>query len=92
MQLAHMCKMVSQHHNGLKRTYTLVLRCKTQQKLIVIEQEVLLEMTLLGWGERWEESSRGRQKPTYRHTYGQVMLIYGRNQHNIVKQLSSNKK
>ena len=92
MQLMHMCKMVSQHHNGLKRTYTLVLRFKTQQKLIVIEGEVLLEMTLLGWGGRWEGSSRGRQKPTRRHTYGQVMLIYGRNQHNIVEQLSSNQK
>ena len=87
-----MCKMVSQHRNGLKRTYMSVLRFKTQQKLIVTEREVLLEMTLLGWGGRWEESSRGRQKPTHRHTYGQVMLIDGRNQHNIVTQLSSNRK
>ena len=34
-----------------------------------------------------KEGSRGRG---HAYTYGWFMLIYGRNQHNIVKQLSSN--
>ena len=38
---------------------------------------------LLG-GMVWEVESR------FKYTYGWFMLIYGRNQHNIVKQLSSN--
>ena len=38
------------------------------------------------WGGG-EADSGGRR---YMHTYGWFMLLYGRNQHNIVKQLSSN--
>ena len=36
---------------------------------------------------RWKGGSRGRG---HMYTYGWFMLMYGRNQHNIVKQLSSN--
>ena len=43
----------------------------------------------VGWGGRWEGGSRGRR---HMYTCGWFMLMYGRNQHNIVKQLSSNKK
>ena len=40
----------------------------------------------VGWG--WERDSRGRQ---YINSYGWFPLLYGRNQHNIVKQSSSTK-
>ena len=43
----------------------------------------------VGWGGKWERGSRGRERM---YTYGWFMLMYGRNQHNIVKQLSSNYK
>ena len=39
----------------------------------------------VGWGERWRWGSRVRG---HIYTYGCFMLMYGRNQHNIVKQLS----
>ena len=35
----------------------------------------------VGWGERWEGGWRGRG---HMYTYGWTMLMYGRNQHNIV--------
>ena len=38
-----------------------------------------------GW--KWERGPRGRG---HMHTYGWFMLVYDRNQHNIVKQLSFN--
>ena len=38
-------------------------------------------------GVRWEAGSRGKG---YTYTYGWFTTLYGRNQHNIVKQLSSN--
>ena len=43
----------------------------------------------VGWGGRWEGSSRGRG-----HTCacGWFMVMYGRNQHHIIKQLSSNER
>ena len=40
-----------------------------------------------GWGGRWEGGSRGRGRM---YIYGWFMLMYGRSQHNIVKQLSFN--
>ena len=43
----------------------------------------------VGWSEGWEGGSRGSGQ---RYTYGWFMLFYGRNQHNIVKQLSSSLK
>ena len=44
--------------------------------------------SLEGWDEeeRWEGGLRGRG---YMFTYGRFTLLYGRNQHSIVKQLSS---
>jgi len=41
----------------------------------------------VGWDGRWEGCSRGRG---HVYTYGWFMLMYGRNSHNIVKQLSFN--
>ena len=41
----------------------------------------------VGWDGRWEGDSRGRG---HMYAYGGFMLMYGRNQHNTVKQLSSN--
>ena len=41
----------------------------------------------VGWGGRWEGSSRGRG---HMYTYGWFMLLYSRNQYNIIKQLSPN--
>ena len=41
------------------------------------------------WAEVWEGSSRGRK---YLYTSGWFMLLYSRDQHNIVKQLSTNLK
>ena len=43
----------------------------------------------LGWGGRQEVCSRGRAQM---YTYGWFMLMFGRNQHNSVKQLSFNLK
>ena len=40
----------------------------------------------VGWGSQ-DRGSRGRE---YVYTYGWIILLYGRNQHNTVKQLSSN--
>ena len=42
----------------------------------------------MGWGERREGHSGGR---AHRCTSDSFMLMYGRNQHSMVKQLSSNK-
>ena len=41
----------------------------------------------VGWDGRRQGGSRGRE---HMYIYGRFMLLYGRNQHNIVKQLSSN--
>ena len=41
----------------------------------------------VGSGGEWEGGSRGRG---HMYTYGWFMLMYGRNQYNSVKQLSSN--
>ena len=42
---------------------------------------------LEGWGGRWEGGVRGRG---HMYTYEWFMLMFGRNQHSIVKQLLSN--
>lgn len=39
----------------------------------------------VGWGGGWKGGSRGRG---HMYTYGWFTLLYGRNQHNTVKQLS----
>ena len=36
----------------------------------------------VGWGGRWEGGTKGSG---YMYTYGQFMLMYGRNLHNIVE-------
>ena len=41
----------------------------------------------VGWGGRWGGVSRGSG---HMYTYGWFMLMYGRNQYNVIKQLSSN--
>ena len=41
--------------------------------------------------EEWDGVEAGREvQEGNMYTYGWLMLMYGRNQHNIVKQLSSN--
>ena len=40
----------------------------------------------VGWGGKWEEGLREKQ---HMFTYGCFLLLYGRSQGNIVKQLSS---
>ena len=40
----------------------------------------------VGWSERWE---RGSREKGHMYPYDWFMLMYGRKQHNIVKQLSS---
>ena len=44
-------------------------------------------LEVLGWGGRWEGGSGGAG---HLCSYGRFMLTYGRNQHNTVKQLTSN--
>ena len=51
------------------------------------QTRVLEQPKGVGWGGRWERGSRGRG---HLYTYGRFMLIYGRNQYSIVKQLSFN--
>ena len=38
----------------------------------------------------WEMGGRFKRKGAYIYTYGWLMLMNGRNQHNTIKQLSSN--
>ena len=52
------------------------------------QSNVPCQLRAMGWSET-EGSSRGRGRMC---TCDRFMLMYGRNQHNIVKQLSSNKK
>ena len=49
------------------------------------QNEALWQPRGVGWGGRWEGGSGGRG---YMYTYSWYMPMYGRNQHNIVKQLS----
>ena len=66
-------------------TYTLPYVEQLMGNCII--QGVLWQHTGVGCGSGWEGGSRtGR----HMYTYGWFMLLYGRNQHNIVKQLSSN--
>ena len=58
--------------------------CKTQGA----QPGTLWQPRRVGWG-KWKGSSRGRG---YMYTYSWFMLLYGRNQHNIVKQFSFNLK
>ena len=64
------------------------------------QPSALCQLTGMGWGRRWEGASRGRgltvplwlildshQLMIDSHRYSGIMLIHGRNQHNIIKQL-----
>ena len=59
------------------------VRCATQGA----QAGALWQPRGVGWDQRWGggPGSRGHM-----YTYGWFMLMYGRNQHNIVKQLSFN--
>jgi len=49
----------------------------------------LSQLRVLGWCGRWEGVSRGR---AHMYTSDWFVLMYGRNQHSVVKQLLSNLK
>ena len=80
--------------NYLKRIeiYTLpYVKLNNQWRFAVWSRElksgVLWQPRGVEWGGRWEGASRGR---AHMYIYSWFLLMYGRNQHNIVKQLSSN--
>ena len=52
-----------------------------------IQTGALWQQRGVGWGGKWEGGSKGRG---HIYIYGLFALMYGRNQHNIVKQLSFN--
>ena len=66
-------------------TYIIVCKIDSQWEFAVGHRE--LNLVLCDNLEGWEASSRGRG---HRYTYDWYMLIYQRNQHNMLKQLSSN--
>ena len=73
-------------------TYTLpYVKLDSQWEFVVWCRELkpgaLWQTKGVGWSGRWEGGLRGSG---HVYTYGWFMLMYGRNQHNIVKQLSSN--
>ena len=49
-----------------------------------VQTSSLRQSRWVGWGGKWEEGSSGRR---HMYTYGRFMLMYGTNQHNIVKLL-----
>ena len=51
------------------------------------KSNALWQLGRVGWSGRWKRGSRGRG---HVYTYSWFMMIYGRNQHSIVKQLFSN--
>ena len=61
----------------------------TLKSLLYHHISALWQPREVGWGGKWKGDSRGRGKM---YIYGWFMSMYGRNQHNIVKQLSSNVK
>ena len=71
-------------------TYITVCRIFSQWEFAVWFRDLNLgALCPSGWvgsGGRWERDSRGRE---CMHTYGQFMLMHGRNRHNTRKQLSS---
>ena len=54
---------------------------KLERQVGHLMTDVALDINTSG---RWRGGSRGRE---HMHTYGWLMLMYGRNQHNIVKHL-----
>ena len=73
-------------------TYTLpYVKCTVSGNLQFTEgaqSSALWQPREAGWGGRWEGGSRERG---HMYTCGWFMLIYGNNQHNIVKKISCNK-
>ena len=65
-------------HISLNENYTLKILLGMTQGT---QMGPLWQHRRVGWGERWEEGWRGRG---HMYTYGWTMLMYGRNQHNIV--------
>ena len=65
--------------------------CKTAMEICSMMQgaqpSALWQPRGEGWGGRWEGPSRRKGNM---YTYGWFMLMYGRNQHNIVRQFSIN--
>ena len=52
-----------------------------------LQSRALWQPRGVGWDRRWEGGLGGRG---HMYAYGWFMLMYGRNQHNTVRQLSSN--
>ena len=61
------------------------ISCMTTQE---DQTSVLGQPRWVGWGERWEGGSRRRE---HLYIYGQVMLIYGRNQRHVINNYPPNK-
>ena len=68
-------------HYYMQNRYPMGICCMTQGT----QTSVLWQPRRVGWVKMWEGGSRGRG---HMYTFGWFMLMYGRNQHNIVKQLS----
>ena len=72
-------------------TYTTICKIDSQWEFAVWLGELKLglgnNLEEVGWGGKWEGGSSGRG-PMY--IYGWFMLMFGRNQHSSVKQLSVN--
>ena len=79
--------------NWKSNTETYITTCKTDSQWDLPyntgSSNLVLCDNLEEWdgGGKWEGGSGGRG---HVYTYGWFMLMHGRNQHNIVKQLSSN--
>ena len=72
-------------------TYTLLYVKQIASGNLLYDRElkpgVLWQPRGVGWHGRWQGGSKGR---IHVYTYGWFTLLYGRNQHNTVKQLSFN--
>ena len=68
--------------------YITICKIDSKWEFAVWHRELNLVLcdNLEGWDGRWKGSSGGKG---HMYTYGWFMLMFSRNQHNIVKQLSS---
>ena len=77
--------------SSIETLYTTICKVDSQWEFVVWYREpkagALGQPSGVGWGRKWEGSLGGRR---HMYTYGWFMLTYDRNQHNILKQLSSN--
>ena len=69
------------HYCNTTSLWEFAVRCRK------LKPGALWQPRVMGCDGRWEESSTGRG---YMSAYGWFLLMYGRNQHYIVSQLSSN--